>query len=85
MWSAHSTVPVELEHEAGDGHASGDLERHAANEVHAVSCVWVEGRVVQLLCVVKLLLCGSRRDGSCPAERHKTPGVKRAVRHGHKL
>lgn len=38
-----SSLPVELEHEAGDGHASRHLEGHAADEIHSVSCVWVEG------------------------------------------
>lgn len=64
-------VPVELQHEAGDGHASRDLEGHAADEVHAVPCVWVEGRVVQLLGVVELLLCGAGRDGSRPTDTQK--------------
>lgn len=56
------SLPVELQHEAGDGHASGDLEGHATDEVHAVSCVWVEGRVVQLFSIVELLLCGAGRN-----------------------
>lgn len=64
-------VPVELQHEAGDGHASRDLEGHAADEVHAVARVWVEGRVVQLLGIVELLLCGAGRDGSGPADHQK--------------
>lgn len=67
------SVPVELQHEAGDGHAARDLERHAADEVHAVSRVRVEGRVVQLLGVVELLLCGARRGGPCPAGHQKHP------------
>lgn len=76
MWSkasrsVSSSVPVELQHEAGDGHASWDLEGHAADEVHAVSRVWVEGRVVQLLSIVELLLCGAGRDGSCPKKHQK--------------
>lgn len=67
------TVPVELQHEAGDGHAPGNLEGHAADEVHAVSRVGVESWVVQLLGVVQLLLCGARRDGSRPAgQPHRT-------------
>lgn len=70
--SVFSLVPVELQHAAGDGHASWDLERHAADEVHAVSRVWVEGRVIQLLSVVELLLCGAGREGSCPAEHQNT-------------
>ena len=69
--SVRSPVPVELQHEAGDGHASGHLEGHAADEVHAVSRVGVEGRVVQLLGVVELLHCGAGRGGSCPTEQQK--------------
>lgn len=65
--------PVELQHEAGDGHASRDLERHAADEVHAVSGVGVESRVVQLFGIVELLLCGSWGDGPCPAGQQKHP------------
>ena len=52
--------PVKLQHAACDGHAPGDLEGHAADDVHAVPCVRVEGRVVELLGVVELLLWGSR-------------------------
>lgn len=63
-------LPVELQHEAGDGHASRDLEGHAADEVHAVSGVGVEGRVVQLLGVVELFLCGAGGDRSRPREQH---------------
>lgn len=59
--------PVELQHEAGNGHPTGDLERHAANQVHAIPRVWVEGRVVQLLGVVQLLLRSARGDGARPA------------------
>lgn len=59
--------PVELQHEAGDGHPSGDLERHAPDQVHAIPRVRVEGRVVQLLGVVQLLLRGAGRDGARPA------------------
>lgn len=66
-----SQVPVELQHEAGDGHAARHLEGHAADEVHAVARVRVEGRVVQLLGVVELLLCGAGRGRSCPVERQK--------------
>lgn len=65
-------VPVELQHEARDGHASGHLEGHAADEVHAVSRVGVEGRVVQLLCIVELLLCGAWGDGPGPAGQKST-------------
>ena len=67
---AGSSLPVELQHAAGDGHASGHLEGHAADEVHAVPCVRVEGRVVQLLSKVELLLGGAGGDGSGPAEHH---------------
>lgn len=74
-------IPVELQHKAGDGHAPGNLEGHAAEEVHAVSRVGVEGRVVQLLGVVQLLLCGARRDGSRPAGQthHTINTLTRAV------
>lgn len=59
--------PVELQHEAGNGHPTGDLERHAPNQIHAVPRVWVEGRVVQLLGVVQLLLRSAGGDRARPA------------------
>lgn len=62
-----SVEPVELQHEASDGHPTRDLERHAPNQVHAIPRVWVEGRVVQLLGIVQLLLRGAGGDGACPA------------------
>lgn len=68
-----AALPVELQHEAGDGHASRDLEGHAADEVHALARVGVEGRVVQLLGVVELLLGGARGDGARPAGHQTHP------------
>ncbi|KAG9346159.1 hypothetical protein JZ751_007977 [Albula glossodonta] len=60
--------PKELKHEACDGHTTWHLEGHPADQVHAVTCVGVEGRVVQLLGVVELLLSGPRGNCSRPAE-----------------
>lgn len=75
MWfseAAHvcASLPIELEHEAGDSHASRDLEGHASDKVHAVSRVWMESRVIKLLCVVELLLGGTWRNGPRP-ENHQ--------------
>jgi len=79
----HVVVPVELQHAACDGHATGDLEGHSPDDVHAVARVRVEGGVVQLLGVVELLLWRSWGDGARPAGgdeqtftfRHPTLGL----------
>lgn len=65
--------PIELEHEACDDHATRDLEGHAPNDVHLVTGVRVEGRVIELLGIQQLLTrsSGGYRTQPGPRTRHR--------------
>lgn len=55
-----STVPVEGEHAACDGHVHWHLSRHPANHKHLLPCVGVEGWVVDVLGPPELILRQAR-------------------------
>lgn len=63
-----SAVPVEGEHAACDGHVHRHLSGHPANHKHLLSCVRVEGGVVDVLGSPELVLCQARLHVPNPEE-----------------
>lgn len=55
-----SAVPIEGEHAACDGHVHRHLSGHPANHKHLLSCVGVEGGVVDVLGPPELILRQTR-------------------------
>lgn len=66
FWRSHFqfAVPVEGEHAACDRHVHWHLSRHPANHKHLLSCVRVEGGVVDVLGSPELILCQARLCGA---------------------